>query len=279
MANSTRSIGFACLGAIGIKILESIATKSQASIYVFDRDAQKCRDASAYGARPVGSLHEVATKATVIASHSLDPNGLEGICCGREGLLAHIKAGQTFIDFGLSPLMLTRVLAAEFELCGATYLDAPVSAFSDDPGCSLRVFVGSSPETLADIAPILNLISGSVLHCGPVGCGQLVCLLRDIVILGDEAILAEAVSIGASMGITDALVIETLRQSHNSSSRSCNLFGSALPSSYMLQQLNRATQLWRNCGVDPIHIESLSSVVAEAAGTPSLFQDDLRSNR
>ena len=106
---------------------------------------------------------------------------------------------------------LTRTLAARFAAQGIAYADAPVARtrFAAERG-ELSVMAGADAETFARIEPYLRCFATDVLHCGPVGTGQVVKLMNNMVLFETGAAIAEALAIGRRSGVAPEVLLEAL---------------------------------------------------------------------
>jgi 3-hydroxyisobutyrate dehydrogenase len=70
--------------------------------------------------------------------------------------------------------------------------------------------VGADAETFARIAPYLRCFATDVLHCGPVGAGQVVKLMNNMVLFETGAAIAEALAIGRQSGVAPEVLLDAL---------------------------------------------------------------------
>ena len=115
------------------------------------------------------------------------------------------------VDLSTAPVDLTRELAAQFAARGVAYADAPVARtrFAAERG-ELCVMVGADAATFARIEPYLRCFATDVLHCGPVGCGQVVKLMNNMVLFEIGGAIAEALAIGRHSGVEPEVLLEAL---------------------------------------------------------------------
>ena len=59
---------------------------------------------------------------------------------------------------------------------------------------AVSIMVGASEPVFAHIAPLLHTMGTDVTHCGPVGCGQVVKILNNMLVFQNVAALAEAIA-------------------------------------------------------------------------------------
>src|SRR6185312_10272958 len=60
----------------------------------------------------------------------------------------------------------------------------------------LSIMVGASDAVFAHVRPILETMGTDVTHCGPVGCGQVVKILNNMLVFQHCAALSEAIAFG-----------------------------------------------------------------------------------
>jgi len=152
---------------------------------------------------------EIARDAEVVCL-SL-PGGPEVEAVARQSLLPEARPGLTVVDMSTSPVALDRALAAELAARGAAFADAPVArtrqAAQDG---TLSITVGASPEVFAALEPLLACMGSDVLHCGPVGSGQVVKLMNNMVLFQTVAALAEAMAIAGRAGVSEEVLLAAL---------------------------------------------------------------------
>ena len=122
-----------------------------------------------------------------------------------------MSEGSVLVDLSTAPVDLTRNLAAQFATRGVAYADAPVARtrFAAERG-ELSVMVGADAATFGRIEPYLRCFATDVLHCGPVGCGQVVKLMNNMVLFEIGGAIAEALAIGRHSGVEPEALLEAL---------------------------------------------------------------------
>jgi 3-hydroxyisobutyrate dehydrogenase-like beta-hydroxyacid dehydrogenase len=128
-------------------------------------------------------------------------------------LLPLMRPGTVLVDLSTAPVELTRELAAKFADRGIAYADAPVARtrLAAERG-ELCVMVGADAATFQRIEPYLRCFASDVLHCGPVGAGQVVKLMNNMVLFEIGSAIAEALAIGRESGIDPEVLVEALSQ-------------------------------------------------------------------
>jgi len=206
-----KQIGFIGLGVMGEPICRNLALKSGASVLVYDRDAAPMARLEAQGVSAAISAQAVGEQAEIVFLSLPSGDAVAGLVRGAGGLLQAARPGQIVVDLGTSPVDLTRQLAQEFERVGASFVDAPVARTraAAEAG-TLSVMVGGDAKIFDALCPLLGTFASDVTHCGPVGCGQVVKILNNMVLFETVVALSEAHAIGIRSGVDPQLLFETL---------------------------------------------------------------------
>jgi 3-hydroxyisobutyrate dehydrogenase len=224
-------IGCIGLGVMGEPISANLVRKSGCRVRGFDLREEPLARLAAHGLEIARSAEDAARDAVVVFL-SL-PGGPELAAVG-ERLLGAMGPGSVLVDLTTAPVDLTRDLAARFAARGVAYADAPVARtrFAAERG-ELCVMVGADAATFAGIEPYLRCFASDVLHCGPVGCGQVVKLMNNMVLFEIGGAVAEALAIGRQSGVAPEVLLDALSQGSADSFALRNHAKSAmLPRSY-----------------------------------------------
>jgi 3-hydroxyisobutyrate dehydrogenase-like beta-hydroxyacid dehydrogenase len=205
---SKRTIGFIGLGVMGEPICRNLRDKSGADVIALDRDALPLHRLATRGVRAATTVREVG-EMTDIVFLSL-PSG-EVVAEVVKELLPVAKEGQVIVDLGTSPVDLTRELAQKFSLRGATFIDAPVARTraAAEAG-TLAVMVGADVGTFETVRPLIATFASEITHCGPVGCGQVVKILNNMVLFETVMALSEAKAIAEWAGVDPERLFDAL---------------------------------------------------------------------
>jgi hypothetical protein len=207
----TRTIVFVGLGVMGEPMCRNLAQKSALPVRAFDTQRAPLQRLAAHGVRACASLAEAVRGADTVFLSLPSGEVVHELAHASDGLLAHTHAGQTVVDLGTSPVDDTRALAAQFARRGAVFVDAPVARTraAAEAG-QLSVMVGAEPEVFERLRPLIGTFGSDVTHCGPVGCGQVVKILNNMVLFETVVALSEAKAIGERAGVDATLLFDTL---------------------------------------------------------------------
>ena len=205
------TIGFIGLGVMGEPICRNLARKSGRSVLGFDLADAPLQRLAEDGVTRAASSAALAQQCGVIFLALPSGKHVEAVCGGPDGLLAHATAQHTIVDLGTSAVDLTRSLAGRFAAKGTGYADAPIARTRQaaEEG-TLSVMVGADQSTFVKLKPLIETFATDITHCGPVGSGQVVKILNNMVLMQTVVALAEALEAAKRAGLDGRLLFETL---------------------------------------------------------------------
>jgi 3-hydroxyisobutyrate dehydrogenase-like beta-hydroxyacid dehydrogenase len=204
-------IGFIGLGVMGEPMCRNLARKSGHAVIAFDRASEPLARLRDVGVEAAGSVAALARRCRTIFMALPSGRHVEMVCDGAEGLLATIQPGALVVDFGTSPVDLTRNLAKRFTQADAHYVDAPIARTRQaaEDG-TLSIMVGADAATFTRLQPLLALVATDVTLCGAVGSGQIVKILNNMVLIETVVALSEAIAMARRAGLDGRVLFETL---------------------------------------------------------------------
>jgi 3-hydroxyisobutyrate dehydrogenase-like beta-hydroxyacid dehydrogenase len=209
--HDARPIGFIGLGVMGEPMCRNLARKIDRPVFAFDKAEAPLTRLKEFGVASADSPAALARKCTVIFMALPSGKHVEAVCTGPEGLLAAIQPDALVVDLGTSPVDLTRKLADQFAATGARYADAPIARTRQaaEEG-TLSIMVGGSAETFVELRPLLAAFASDITHCGDVGCGQIVKIMNNMVLIETVVALSEAIAVARQAGLDPRVLFETL---------------------------------------------------------------------
>ncbi len=196
---------------MGEPICRNLARKSGLPVHAFDPDPSPLRRLHADAVSAAPSAAELSMHADVVFLSLPSGEVVEQVAHGPGGLLERARPGQVVVDLGTSSVDGTRSLARAFAERGAVLVDAPVARTraAAEAG-TLSVMVGAEPGTFERLRPLFATFATEVTLCGPVGCGQVVKILNNMVLFETVAAICEARAIGERAGVDASLLFDTL---------------------------------------------------------------------
>jgi 3-hydroxyisobutyrate dehydrogenase-like beta-hydroxyacid dehydrogenase len=205
------TLGFVGLGTMGEPMCGNLARKACLPVYAMDRRAEPLERLAAAGVTACASVAELAARADLIFLSLPSGQEVEEVCLGPGGIAAAGGRVRIVVDCGTSPVALTRALAARLAEAGIEFADAPVARTREAAQQGrLSIMVGASAALFQRLSPYLAAMGSDLTHCGPVGTGQVVKILNNMVLIETVGALAEALVIGSRAGVDERLLLETL---------------------------------------------------------------------
>jgi 3-hydroxyisobutyrate dehydrogenase len=142
---------------------------------------------------------ELAAKCQIILFSLPDGKAMQSVVAELE---PNLQPGQCIVDTSTSSVAATREIGARLEAKGILFADAPVARTREAASRGeLSIMVGASASTFEYVRPILETMGSDVSHCGPIGCGQVVKILNNMLVFQHTAALAEAIALGRRNGV------------------------------------------------------------------------------
>ncbi len=208
--SNIKKLGFIGLGVMGEPMCRNLAVKQAISVLAYDTQQA-----------PLQRLGQAIVVAKSVGQVMRDvdlvflslPSGevVAKICEQADGLLENCRAGQIVVDLSTSPVELTRELYEKFKEKGVLLIDAPVARTraAAESG-TLSIMVGALEAEFVQIKPYLATFATEITLCGPVGSGQVVKILNNMVLFETVAALSEARAIAQKAGVDPKKLFETL---------------------------------------------------------------------
>ena len=204
-------IGFIGLGTMGGTIARVLLR--QRKLRVFDLREDRIAELAGAGAQAMTSAAELAAACTTIVTCLPRSEDVEALCFATGSIAPALRDGATLIDMTTGDPALTRSIAQRLQP-RCTFVDASLAGGIDGAlAGTLSIFVGAAPEAFGAVLPLLNAITPKVFHAGPVGNGNLMKLVNNVIGSTIRAVTCEAVVMAAANGLDLATIAHILPQS------------------------------------------------------------------
>jgi 3-hydroxyisobutyrate dehydrogenase-like beta-hydroxyacid dehydrogenase len=182
---------------------------------------------------------------------------------------------MTVVDLSTTSVADARSVAADLTARSIDFADAPVARTREAARQgSLAIMVGADDAVFAKIEPLLGYMGSDVVHCGEIGCGQVVKLINNTLVFEHVAALAEVMVIGERAGVAPETLLKAVSngsgdsfvlRNHGLKAMLPRSFPEqAFPSPYALKDLGYAIELAESCRVEP-RLPKLAREYYEAA--------------
>jgi 3-hydroxyisobutyrate dehydrogenase-like beta-hydroxyacid dehydrogenase len=192
------TIGFIGLGVMGEPMCGHLARRSGKTVLAHDLNPAPLGRLAEQGVK-AATPQELAAQCQVILFSLPDGKAMQAVVAQLE---PHLRRGQCIVDTSTSSVATTRDIGARLEAKGILFADAPVARTREAASRGeLSIMVGASDSTFTHVRPILETMGTDVSHCGPIGCGQVVKILNNMLVFQHTAALAEAIALGRRNGV------------------------------------------------------------------------------
>lgn len=275
MTEKHQQVGFIGLGVMGEPMCRNLAVKSGLRVVGYDRDEKPLQRLAEYGVTSVGSIRQAVIESDVVFLCLPSGEAVSEVARAADGLLAFISKGQVVVDLSTSSVDITRELQQAFAVHGAAFIDAPIARTraAAEAG-KLSVMVGADVSTFERVRPLIQTFAEEITLCGPVGSGQVVKILNNMILFQNLVVLAEAKAIGEHAGVDAAVLFDTLAKgSADSFALRNHAIKAVLKDDFPLRafsvryarkDLNYARQLAKSAGVDARGTRKVDELLARA---------------
>ena len=211
MTRCDLNLGFIGLGAIGLPMATNLC-QAGVPLAVHSRSRHAETAPGLQGARRCASPAAAAEAADVLLICVSDDAAVETVLYGADGAAAALRPGSVVVDCSTIAPATALACAERLARQGISYLDAPVTGGTEGAKAgTLTLLVGGETEALERVRPILEVIGGTIHHFGPVGRGQQVKAVNQVLVAGSYAAVAEAMALGERLDLPMDQVVEALK--------------------------------------------------------------------
>jgi hypothetical protein len=253
-------LGFIGTGVMGEPMCRNLAQKSGLPVLAYDARPEPLARLAAAGVKAAPSIANLVAQSQIVFMCLPGEPQVREVCLGKGGVLEHIHAGQIVVDMSTCPPALSRELATRLSGKGAQFADAPVARTREAAQTgTLSIMVGGEAPVVERIRPFLACMGSDVTHCGPVGAGEVVKLINNMIVCQNVIVVAGALAMGERSGIDGKLLLETLSKgssdsfvlrNHGMKSLLPKTYPErAFPVDYMLKDLGYALSVAQDVGL------------------------------
>jgi len=197
--------GVVGLGHIGRRLVAGLRAGGQTPL-VMDVSADAVA-ALGDGVESRPTAASVAADADVVFIAVMNAVQVREAITGPEGLLAGAHPGSAIVVTSTVDLTTIRELAARCAEAGVVFADCGVTTVpgsADDAPKSVVAMLGVDDAGYPVVAPAVELVSRSAVHCGGPGAGMATKIARNVVTYGTWTVAAAASRLLAAAGFDDA---------------------------------------------------------------------------
>jgi 3-hydroxyisobutyrate dehydrogenase len=203
-------VGFVGLGTMGRAMAGHVA-RAGYSLTVWNRTPGRAASLVQLGAREAASPADLASASDVVIICVSDSPDVEAVLFDDDGVAQGIREGSLVIDCSTIAPATARSAAERLAYAGVAFVDAPVSGGSEGAEkATLTIFCGGDEGDVERARPFLQAMGKTITHVGPVGAGQAVKAVNQVILAGTYLGVAEGIVLALKSNLDVGQVVEAL---------------------------------------------------------------------
>ena len=206
-----KKVGFIGVGAMGSAVAGRLV--DQCDLRVYDRNEAAATDLVARGAH-FAAPEDIAEWCDVLFLCLPGPMNVEELMLGDGGLARRVSAGSVVVDITTSTPKVDEVVAGALAERGAHFVDSPIGGgVRRAAEGTATLMVGADDATFDIVRELLETITPTAIHVGPVGAGHAMKLVNNLLNSIHRFAALECVRLGQACGMTQDTVVNVLNES------------------------------------------------------------------
>jgi 3-hydroxyisobutyrate dehydrogenase len=211
------SVGFIGVGNMGNPMAYNVL-KAGFPLVVYDKNPQAMANLIQAGAQGAASARQVVEGAEIALTSLPASPDVEAVYLESGGLVDSAKPGTILIDLSSVLPSTPRKIEPQAQARGVHFLEAPVSGgVSGARAATLAIMVGGDPELLTRAQSVLRAIGPNIFHVGPVGAGNTVKAINNMLASVNALAMMEGVALGVKAGLDPMTIYEVVKASSGAS--------------------------------------------------------------
>jgi len=210
MTEPTRRIAFIGLGTMGAAMAANLA-RAGFHVTAWNRTPGRAPELEQFGVEMASNPAAASADAEIVVMCVSNTPDVEAVLFGQDGVVGGARAGTLIIDCSTIAPSGSWDFAARLKEHGLTMVDAPVSGGSEGAkNATLTIFVGGEEADFERARPVLEALGPTITHVGPIGAGQAVKAVNQVILAGTYLGVAEGIVLAIKAGLDVEQVVEAL---------------------------------------------------------------------
>ncbi|MGC8583392.1 MAG: NAD(P)-dependent oxidoreductase [Thermoproteus sp.] len=194
-------VGFIGLGIMGGPMARHLHKAGFLSA-VYNRTRAKAEPFGKLGVYVAESPADLAKRVDVVIEMVSDAPDVEQVLFGPGGVVEGARPGLVVVDMSTNSPDWARSFAERLAARGIDFLDAPVTGGQKgaEEG-TLTVMVGGREDLFQRLLPVFKAFAKEVIYAGPVGYGQAMKLVNQVVIALNTIAMVEGLRLAEALGL------------------------------------------------------------------------------
>jgi 2-hydroxymethylglutarate dehydrogenase len=211
------SVGFIGVGNMGNPMAANVL-KAGFPMTVFDLNPKALENLVQAGAKAASSAAEVVERSAIVLTSLPASPDVEKAYLEPGGLVERATSGTILIDLSSVLPSTPRKIEPKAKAKGVGFLEAPVSGgVTGAAAGTLAIMVGGDAETLKRAEAVLKPIGPNIFHVGPVGAGNTIKAINNMMASVNSLAMMEGVAVGVKAGLDPMTVYEVVKASSGAS--------------------------------------------------------------
>jgi 3-hydroxyisobutyrate dehydrogenase len=203
-------VAFLGLGTMGAAMAANLA-RAGFAVTAWNRTPGRAPDLADLGIEMTSTPAEAVGDTPIVVVCVSDTPDVEAVLFGEDGVATAARAETLIIDCSTIAPSGSWDFAARLRERGLRMVDAPVSGGSEGAkNATLTIFVGGDERDVERARPVLNALGRTITHVGPIGAGQAVKAVNQVILAGAYLGVAEGIVLAMKAGLDVEQVVGAL---------------------------------------------------------------------
>jgi 3-hydroxyisobutyrate dehydrogenase len=203
-------VAFLGLGTMGAAMAANLA-RAGFPVTAWNRTEGRAPELKELGVEFAANPAAAAAAADVVVICVSDTSDVEEVLFGTDGVVDGAREDTLIVDCSTIAPSGSWDFAARLRERSLHMIDAPVSGGSEGArNATLTIFVGGDASDVERARPVLDAIGRTITHVGPIGAGQAVKAVNQVILAGTYLGVAEGIVLAIKAGLDVEQVVEAL---------------------------------------------------------------------
>lgn len=275
------TVGFIGLGNMGNPMASNVL-KNGFPMTVFDKNPKAMENLVKAGAKGAASAREVVESVEVLLTCLPGTPEVESLYLEPGGLVELAKAGNVLVDMSSVLPSTPRKLEPRLKARGVHFLEAPVSGgVTGARAATLAIMTGGDAAVLERVRSILKTIGPNIYHVGPVGAGNTVKAINNMMSSVNAIAMMEGLMVGLKAGLDLKTVSEIVKASSGNSNALARVDRALIPRNFepgfKVQLMNKDLETFNTIAKElhvPVSFSNVAQRYQQAALAAGLGEKD-----
>jgi 3-hydroxyisobutyrate dehydrogenase len=275
------SVGFIGLGNMGNPMASNVL-KNGFSMTVFDKNRKAMENLVEAGAKAAESAKQVVEDAEVVLTCLPGSPEVEALYLDAGGVVELAKPGTLLVDLSSVLPSTPRKLEQRAKARGLLFLEAPVSGgVTGARAATLAIMTGGDAAVLERVRPILRSMGPNIYHVGPVGSGNTMKAINNMMSSVNALAMMEGMVLGLKAGLDLNTMSEIVKASSGTSNALARVQRALIPRNFepgfKVQLMNKDLETFNTIAKElhvPVSFSNIAQRYQQAALAAGLGEKD-----